>query len=397
MPRRRRRAPLSSWQPGTRSGVKLSAGLRADKGPFRPQRPDPPSRRHRKPRAGRATFPPDRSAGPRAQDRPSAPPPGTGPAAGRGWRHREEPRSPPAPAPRRAALSPLPAPTPAPYSRYLGHGRGAAPARGHAPARPAPALPRELRWARRGLTPRPSARLRAARRLHAARGWGRGVGSPAREVVEKGGEGKVRVQPLFCPPRKYIPPRCRQALSGEERSGLRLGVGSEGRALRGQRGPSPAACAGGGRPAWRVVPVAPHRAVRVRGTGKAPPGAARYQERPCPRCPPLPLVAAAIALFGGVRLALLLPGRWSFCRRGGGSPSPAAPGLEVRLSPCFARILRPKWMGGTGGGSESLRVPRVKWNCPRPVAPACWYSARAHVLLRFLKDSSFWGQNVREV
>lgn len=225
---------------------------------------------------------------------------------------------------------------------------------------------------------------------------GGGGGSPARAAVEKGGEGKVRVQPLFCPPRKYIPPRCRQALGGEERSGLRLGVGSEGRALRGQRGPGPAACAGGGCDARRAAHVVPHHAVRVRGTGKAPPGAALRGAPVSPLPPATPRGSRHRLIWWGsisapapAPVELLPSGRRLSQPRNLRAGGPLVPTLR----PCAASQVGGRHRRGVGVTSRATGIVQL----PRPVAPASWYSARAHVLLRFLKDSCFGGQNIKEV
>lgn len=171
----------------TRSRVKLSPpGSGRTKGRPDPGRPDSPSRRHRKPRAGRATFPPDRSAGPRAQGRPSAPRPGEARlAAPRGAAlsaRRSAEAGSAQPAPRSNPRPVLPLPRPWPRRRSCQGARSGPPGSGSAPgAALGTAWPRSASFrpsAGRPLPPRRS-------------GMGEGKGEPgARGGGERrGGEG----------------------------------------------------------------------------------------------------------------------------------------------------------------------------------------------------------------
>lgn len=234
------------------------------------QRPGRP-RRHGRPEAavpppqeaaGRARHLPAHSAG---QDGGRAGGPAHGAAAAPGMGSGACSPAPPAGAsPRRRApgrpqapLIPLPAGCdPRPSSRYLGHGFGQR-ARSGPPGSLRLPLPRRpgLGWARRDARARSSL---AARRCSRARPAGEGRGGPA-------------IRSTY-PPRKHIPPLCRQAGWG----GVCGAAGRDGRAVPeaglGSRFPPASMCATRQRLIWRGLVAERPPGPALQPLGRAGPG-----------------------------------------------------------------------------------------------------------------------------
>lgn len=287
-------APPSSWQPGARrvphpkSRKTFPAGLRADKGPARPREARlavPPPQEA----AGRARHLPARpQRRPQSSGEAERPSPGRGEAGGTARSRALRP--PQRRGGQRSARSPLQPPPRPPATSAMAA----------APLLPGGALrPARLRLCPRSCAGHSVASLRVLPSVcgppaaSAPLGDGGGEGG-ARSTGRwrKEGRGRSAFSRVFARPGNTFLPAAVKPWAGRSAPGCGLGVGSEGRALRGQRGPGPAACGGGGCTARSAAPAAPHSAVRVGGTERAPPGAALCEERPCPRCPQPSLGAA---------------------------------------------------------------------------------------------------------
>lgn len=217
-----------------------------------------------------------------------------------------------------------------------------APARGRAPARPpaAPPAPRRpgsgLGWAVHGgtpcLPPRPSvpscpvlsARPAALRSSELAPGCAGGVpgarGGGGRERREgRGGRGRSALGRPLPAPETHSSPLPSSPRRGRGGGAPGCGLGRDGGRGGGQEGGQEGS----------LLDAERHGMAAAGGAGcalsAAPPGAGRaLRDRRCPRCPSPPLVAAAIALFGGVSLAACPPSGLGARR----APALLGPGCE---------------------------------------------------------------------